>query len=550
MKKTIATFLVATSALLLWGAVAASALEPAGPNFRISTTGSDSDASRNADGLATDNEFEIFGQLVGANGAAIGVRFPISTTGTDRDASRPAVTYDSRANEYLVVWEADDLATDDEFEIFGQLLSASGAEIGSDFQISNIGAGGGVGPEGFEPAVSYNAADDDFLVVWEGGGLLNPSKVEIFGQILDADGAESGSAFRVSKTGGDGDATRNAVEPALAYDSAANDYLVTWGASGLVNAAKFEITGQLISATGTKIGLDFRISHTGDDGDGQRDALRPAIAYDPKTDEYLVVWAGNSFADPNKSEISGQFVSASGIAIGSNSRISTTGSDDGAREASEPAIAYNSVANEFLVTWTADGLPIAGEFEIFGQQLSSAGEKLDSPVRISTTGSDGDAFEPAIAYNSVANEFLVTWFADALPTDNKFEIFGQRLATPPTPPPPPPTAKCAGKPATLIGTPGADKLKGTSKRDVIAALGGKDTVRGLDRNDIVCGGPGNDRLLGGKGNDQLRGEAGADRLAGGLGNDKLQGGKGRDVLIGGKGKDKLAGGAGEDKQSQ
>jgi uncharacterized delta-60 repeat protein len=92
------------------------------------------------------------------------------------------------------------------------------------------------------------------------------------------------------------------------------------------------------------------------------------------------------------------------------------------------------------------------------------------------------------------------------------------------------SAKCAGKKATIIGTNGPDKLKGTKKRDVIAGLGGKDTIKGLGGNDLICGGKGKDKLLGGPGNDKLLGQQGKDFLKGGPGKkDKLNGGAGKDV---------------------
>jgi CSLREA domain-containing protein len=94
-----------------------------------------------------------------------------------------------------------------------------------------------------------------------------------------------------------------------------------------------------------------------------------------------------------------------------------------------------------------------------------------------------------------------------------------------------PLATCKGKAATIVGTNGAEKLKGTSRKDVIAALGGKDTVSGLAGNDVICGGGGKDTLKGGKGNDTLLGQKGNDTLKGGPGNDKLKGGAGKDKQI-------------------
>jgi Ca2+-binding RTX toxin-like protein len=88
---------------------------------------------------------------------------------------------------------------------------------------------------------------------------------------------------------------------------------------------------------------------------------------------------------------------------------------------------------------------------------------------------------------------------------------------------------CAGKAATLQGTPGNDELTGTPGADVIAALEGNDEVSGLASKDVICGGKGKDKLRGGKGKDKLLGQKGRDKLkGGGGGNDVCKGGKGDD----------------------
>ncbi|MGE0028207.1 MAG: hypothetical protein AB7O78_04465 [Thermoleophilia bacterium] len=109
---------------------------------------------------------------------------------------------------------------------------------------------------------------------------------------------------------------------------------------------------------------------------------------------------------------------------------------------------------------------------------------------------------------------------------------------------------CGGRRATIVGTPGRDRLRGTPRADVIAGLAGDDVISGLGGNDIICGGAGADRLLGGPGADRLIGGAGADQLLGGAGRDRLLGGAGADRLVGGAGVDALLGGAGRNVRTQ
>ena len=109
------------------------------------------------------------------------------------------------------------------------------------------------------------------------------------------------------------------------------------------------------------------------------------------------------------------------------------------------------------------------------------------------------------------------------------------------------TPTCAGRPATIVGTPGDDTLRGTSRADVIVGAAGDDTIRAGRGNDIVCAGGGRDSVDGGAGRDRLHGGAGPDRLRGGAGRDRLSGGPGRDRLRGGAGADRCGGGAGRDR---
>jgi hypothetical protein len=108
------------------------------------------------------------------------------------------------------------------------------------------------------------------------------------------------------------------------------------------------------------------------------------------------------------------------------------------------------------------------------------------------------------------------------------------------------TAGCEGIRATLVGTPGDDRLVGTSGIDVIVGRGGADDINGRSGNDRICGGSGDDELNGDPGNDRLHGDSGADDLKADDGDDVAYGEAGADRLRGDDGKDTLFGGSGND----
>ena len=458
---------------------------------RISFMGTDGDDDIDAVDAdvaynSTDNEYlvvweanetingpvEIYAQRFNATtGGEIDVRIRISDMGaTDTDgafnAGEPAVAYNSISNQYLIVWIGDDdtgALVDGEYEIFGQLLDADGSETGTnDFRISDMGSTdgnaaftaieNGSDPEDFgEPslAVAYNSTDNEYLVVWEGdddSGALVDDEFEIYGQRISVAGAEIGANdFRISDMGPDGDVSFMAFDPAVAYNNTDNQYLVVWhgedDTAPLVDG-EGEIFGQLLNADGTEIGGDLRISNMGADGNTAIDANSAAVAYNTMDNEYMVVWRSDNDAAPlvaGEDEVYGQRLTAAGSQVGpTDFRISDMG-DDGniGLDANDPDIIYvrddTSLTNLYWVTWHGDDT--AGKDRIFAQIVSNTGVELGTDTAISNLVPGDGAFDSrasAIAYNSMDVEGLIVWRGDdnsgnfgAL-VDNENEIFGQR----------------------------------------------------------------------------------------------------------------------------
>lgn len=246
------------------------------------------------------------------------------------------------------------------------------------------------------------------------------------------------SDFRVSTFGSDGDISYSAVNSSIAYNTTTNTHLVVYEATV---TGETEIWGQLLNQEGALLGAGFQISTMGPAGDPAFDANLPDVAAGGSV--FLVVWQGDDNTAPlvdNEFEIFGQLVNAStGALIGSRIRISDMGPDGNANySASQATVTFNSSQNEFLVVWSGDdntGSLVDNEFEIYGQRLTLAGaETGTNDFRISDMGPDGstlyNAFAPDVAWNSTNNQYMVVWHGDdntAPLVDNELEIFMQRL---------------------------------------------------------------------------------------------------------------------------
>jgi hypothetical protein len=403
----------------------------------------------------TDGENEIYGRLIGSDGMPLAAQFRVSDMGpggdVDYDALNPAVAYKPIDNEFLVVWSGDDDTgglSNDESENFGQRLHAdTGLHTGAnDFRISDPGPPGSPVNGATEPDVVHSATTNQYLVVWtadEGLDGLANEEHEVYGQQLSATGGEIGANdFRISQMGPDGNASYDALGSAVAYNPVSDEYLVVWSGDDntppLVDNER-ELFGQRLSATGGAIGADdFRITDMGPDGDANFGAGSPAVAHNPGSNEFLVVWEGddNVATVDEEFEVFGQRLSATGDTIGGNDfRVSDMGPDgDTTYYGAQPAVAPDPGGGRYLVTWAGVEQPAPGiqESEIYGQFLSSAGGGIgDNDFRISQMGPDGDtSFGPGGVAVASGGPHLVVWYGDdnAPPlVDNEYEIFGQLL---------------------------------------------------------------------------------------------------------------------------
>lgn len=342
------------------------------------------------------------------------------------NARWPDIAYNDVDNEYLVVWEGGVDTVLSEREIWGQRLDGNtSAFIGSRFRVSTTGPNGSSLYRATTPAVAWSSTSRQYLVVWSGDddSLTLRNQSEIWGQFLsDTCSLIGPTGFRISFSSPGQDASRDAIEPAVSWNSINNNFLVVWSADTSDN--KNEIFGQMMigDGLGNFQGSNFQISFTGIASNTNLDARGPDVTYNSAANEYLVAWYAN-LPKSMEYEIHVRRYNASfGSALDTAKVISDMGVDSSvAYYAHFPSITCNPDLNQYLVVWqgtdTLVGLPV-GEVEIYGQLLDHlANETGTNDFRISNIGLPGDlqsgAFLPDVTYSSFCQKYMVAFYGDS-----------------------------------------------------------------------------------------------------------------------------------------
>lgn len=322
------------------------------------------------------------------------------------DQVQPAIAHNPQAAEYLVVWEDHHWGGD--WDIYGRLIADNGAALGGHFGISSDDPK----PQ-LAPATAYNFSNDEFLVVWEHAHSAEDH--DIYARRLNREGVLVGGAIPVTTL------TNFESNPAVAYNSANNEYLVVW--EHLFEGQRYGIYGRRLAADGTRLGEPIPIDTSSLFPRATMvpyDALAPAVAYGSVSGQYLVVWQDKS---PEKADydITGRRIGADGSLVGDEIAISTWEYDQ-----VKPRLAFNNRANEFLVVWEDHHWGWGEDWDIYGQRVHANGTLAGGNFGISWDGSNHRE-NPDVAYKWAANEYLVAWeFEDQA---ENHDVFQRRVAS-------------------------------------------------------------------------------------------------------------------------
>lgn len=194
------------------------------------------------------------------------------------------------------------------------------------------------------------------------------------------------------------EATVDTLSPAVAYNSNRDEFLVVWEQH--IHGGEVAIFGRRVSTSGETIGGSFPVAHY-----SLQPFYRPAVAYSPKQDSYLVVWH-RKYSSVDY-DVWGIPVSGSGVP-GALFYI-----DNDLHQDWYPAIAYNGQADEFLVVFEKYVSTTRRDVEAHRIRASDWTE----PSWKSIAGAANQLRRlPDVAYNVARNEYLIAYIHHSPPT--------------------------------------------------------------------------------------------------------------------------------------
>lgn len=309
--------------------------------------------------------------------------------------SAPEVAYDSSHNRFLAVYKVNIFdGNGSKTEIVGQLRNYDGSLWSPEFTIASLPD---TDVSSLAIAVAFDDSNGRFLVIWNDGYPGN-----LVGQLIDPHGMLNGTSQIISSNG-----SVNPPVVDLAFDSVNHRFLVVWQDARNEALSGFDIYGQFIEADlSTAFLTDSAENFVITNAYGVQS--KPAVAFQGEMQKFLVVWQDDASATPI---INGQLINSDGIVdvlAVSESTIFTI-ADVVSHPLVNPDVAGIDVSGfHFLVAWQ-DATTVVNS--PWSSLVSSSG-MVQAPKEINASG--GTTAAPRLAYDNLMQEGLAVWQANAL----------------------------------------------------------------------------------------------------------------------------------------
>lgn len=306
-------------------------------------------------------------------------------TSPECDRYKPRVAYNWRHREYLVVWH--NTWPGGHRDVYARRVSENG-QLGSWFSIS---AGD---KDRAQPAVAYNATNDEYLITWMYNTNGDGSTYEIWGRTIAWNGSYQNPEFQIITW-----PNRTFWTPRVAWNSLRNEYLVVWNAFDATTSLPTDIAHAILSNNGVKLyGAVISTAEQPHQVD---------VTYNVAADEYLVVWrrmwtaSDGDIRAARLGGYSGQVVTPPGV-------FTINASEE---DQLLPAVATNQ-QNRYLVVWQHAYPGPCCDWDIRGQELDVNGSLVGSAFFIAST-TDDETSPAVVARPGTDLDYLVVWQTSA-----------------------------------------------------------------------------------------------------------------------------------------
>ena len=296
----------------------------------------------------------------------------------DVDNYLPAVAFNSRHDEYMVVWYNDRGPTRD---VYARRIRTDGTLL-NQFTVAHD-----VNLANYDPDIAYSPIHDEYLIVYRHETVSTGD--DIWGRRVAWDGSWMGAEFAIGRP----DKSGLQADPAVAYNPQADEYIVVyenrWGGTRDIDAQRVRASDDAVLSWANIATGSGQLRHHAD------------VAYSPGNNYYLITyWYQPSSTDPG--DVLGKVISSDmgyispdeiDICVDANKQAFPTvaGSSDG-----------------FLVAW--EDSPNFTTTEIYARRIAADGTPLGPSGGFWIAGiTDQRNGSPVVASGSPGG-YLITWY--------------------------------------------------------------------------------------------------------------------------------------------